>query len=181
MDRRPYRATGEPGSTSSRRSSTTSCGGWRPRTCAASGRARRCRRRRSCTRRICGWPAPARRGTTSGISSASPRARCGRFWSSARARAARRSDGAGSNRVSLVDSLAIAARPRKRCCRRSTRRSTASNRSIPSRRGSSSCASSSASASRRPPTRWTCRRRRSSGAGALARAWLFRELSDRPT
>ena len=31
-------------------------------TCAASARARRCRRRRSCTRRICGWPAPARRG-----------------------------------------------------------------------------------------------------------------------
>ena len=78
----------------SRRSSTTSFGASPPPTCGASVRGRRCRRRRSFTRRICGSRRPARPGTISAISSASPRARCGRFWSSAPAPAARRSGGA---------------------------------------------------------------------------------------
>ena len=161
------------------RSSTTSCGGWPRPTCAASGRARRCRRRRSCTRRICGSPAPARRGPTSDISSASPRDRCGRSWSSARARAARRSDG----RDSTACRCPIRSRsPRDRgnaCCRRSTRRSSRLEAIDPEQ-----ARIVELRYLRRPQHRGSGRRARHVAGDAqaplgLARAWLFRELSGR--
>jgi hypothetical protein len=73
-----------------------------------------------------------------------------------RARGARSAEAwAGLNRVSMSDSLAVAADPES-MLPALDEALTRLEKSMPSRRGSSNCASSPASASRRPRTRSGC-------------------------
>ena len=83
---------------------------------------------------------------------------------------------AGLNRVSLSDSLAVAADPESMLP--ALDEALTRLRNAPEQPASSNCGSSRDSASRKRRRRWTCRRPRSSAGGALARAWLHRELSE---